>query len=81
MLNCFSIANCKFLKIFLGEGFMGTGQAQEAAGQRKETIALIALTSEAGEVSASYKVVDRASREDREEIARKLVEIAREITP
>lgn len=58
---------------------MGTGQAQEGAGQRKETVALIALTSEAGVLSASYKIAEQASGLERQGIANKLLEIAEEV--
>lgn len=55
---------------------MGVGQGQESVARRSETLALIALISDAGSVTASYKISDTASGSERAKIADKLREIA-----
>jgi hypothetical protein len=68
-----------FLQKYLWGGFMVPGARQGEGGRQKETVALIALSSEEGAISASYKVADSASSAERLEIARKLVEISQVI--
>lgn len=59
---------------------MRIGQGQEAAGRRKRTVALIAMTSEAGAVSVSYRISDKVSGRARRQMAGKLRQIADAIT-
>lgn len=58
---------------------MKTGQARDSAGQRKKTVALIALTSEAGRMSVSYRLSGKASASTRRKIAGKLLELVDEL--
>ena len=58
---------------------MSTGEMQETASRHKETVVVLAMTSEAGAVSVSYSVAATASRAERREIARKMAEVTEEV--
>jgi hypothetical protein len=60
------------------EAVMGSGLAVEGAGQRRETIALIALMGTSEGVEASYRFSDAITQAEKREIAYKLRAIAQE---